>query len=171
VRLFILFVWIASLSGKPDNDVIIWTSQTKLTWSDFKEKEQKQSDHVAMSKCGISMKTTYPEGKRAKPEYSVFAYFEPNASWYIHDKVDGQVLQHEQLHFDIAGLFAIKMNRVLNGKAFTPSHARHTFDRLFATYKQTQQQYDNETKNGLDKMAQKRWEKFIYNQLLRYAQD
>jgi len=165
MRVFVLSALMLLFHGISDTEVILWDKNTKLTWSDFRGKAKVPGRHVAMSKCGISMKTSYVEGNLTKPEFNFYAYFEPASSWYIKGKVDNLVLQHEQLHFDIAGLYALKMKKLFSGRNIDTKTAQKEFDRLFALYQQTQNNYDNETLNGQDKNAQKRWLKKIHHQL------
>ncbi len=169
MRVLILSALMLLFHGIPDTGVIVWDKNNKLSWSDFRGKTKVPGRHVAMSKCGISMKTSYVGGDETKPEYSFYAYFEPASSWYIKSKVDNFVLQHEQLHFDIAGLYALKMKDLFSEREVNAKTAQKEFNRLFALYQQTQNDYDDETLNGRDRNAQKRWVNKIHHQLNNIA--
>ena len=146
-------------------DVIVWNEEVALSWSDFKGRAKNNKDHIAMSRCGIHMEQssyTLPQGK---PTYSFYAFFEPESSWYLKDKVTDKTLLHEQLHFDIAELYARKLRKIFSEREVDPASSKSVFDKTYKKYRRMQQQYDKETKNGTYEQAQRNWFLKIKNEL------
>jgi hypothetical protein len=81
-------------------NAIKWTVR-KLTWDDFQGVPAADSHGDAATAIRIKAEPYY---KRKKLYYEIHAWFIPSKSWYRY-KTD-ELLAHEQLHFDIAELFA-----------------------------------------------------------------
>ena len=140
-----------------DKDIIVWNKQSTLSWNDFRGRPDKTGEHIAMSKCGITMEQSSYSLPYGKPVYSFYAYFVPQSSWYYPQKVTQETLAHEQLHFDIAELFARKLRAQFDRVQIAPNEAKEIFDNTYKAYRQMQELYDSETRNGNLEPEQKKW--------------
>lgn len=163
--LIIAILFPLSFSNANKEEMIVWNSHIRISWSDFRGKPLRHEHHIAMSKCGISMEQSSYALPYGKPVYTFYAYFVPDASWFIAEKVSNETLAHEQLHFDIAELFARKLRERFNRHEFNPEKAKKVFDEAYKAYHKMQQLYDAETHHGRLKDEQSRWRKKIGAQL------
>jgi len=150
-------------------DVIVWNDKVELSWSDFKGKAEGIKDHIAMSRCGIHMEQSSYTLPHGKPTYSFYAFFVPESSWYLKDKVTDKTLLHEQLHFDVAELYARKLREIFSKSIINPASSKSIFDKTYKEYRRMQQQYDDETQNGTNEKIQKIWVLKIKNELEKYS--
>ena len=163
--LIIALLFPLSFSNGNKDEVIVWNSHAKISWSDFKGKPKQHEQHIAMSKCGISMEQSSYALPYGKPVFAFYAYFVPDGSWYIADKVSNETLAHEQLHFDIAELFARKLRERFYRHEYSPEKAKKVFDETYKAYHKMQQLYDAETHHGRFQDNQSRWRRKIGLQL------
>lgn len=149
---------------------MMWSETTKLTWSDFKAEPDSESDAVALTASGItfgySVKTS---GKRIMDfSTTVEAHFYPNKSWYLKEKSNVHILEHEQLHFDITELYARKFRQQLT-KLEVNQNVKAQMERLHTAINEavneTQRRYDKQTKHSMNIEKQNEWEAFIKKEL------
>jgi hypothetical protein len=134
---------------------IEWSKEKKLMWSDFKGNADEDILAYALTayKIEILPSDVSVDSDNNIKDYAaltVVANFYSNHSW-VHTKSD-YLLGHEQLHFDIAGLYAYKMRtefeklkkqNVANFDSYALVYAQ-----LWAECRKTQEAYDDETKHG-----------------------
>lgn len=143
------------LPERENDTIIVWTQDRKLTWNDFQRRNLK-GPKAAQSDIGIDVRTRYNGNKNFK--YVVFAYFYKRESFTETNKLD--VLKHEQVHFDIAELFARKMRfrlHQLSREAFNKQKYLRAIDAVYEEYFLFQKRYDKETKHSISKDGQKEW--------------
>lgn len=151
-------------------DSYVWSTKNKLTWEDFKGTVPPDADAAATTASGISY--TYSANllhHEVKLDFEVNAFFYPNESWYKPTICNDLVLSHEQLHFDIAELFARKMRKRLNETSFSDNVKAEIRDIYRKTLKELsdfQERYDWETNFSRDAKQQLRWNKEIAKALL-----
>lgn len=150
---------------------IPWNEERKLTWDDFVSLEKGRNRFSAESSCGLSYKT---EQIGSMVYVHVHAYFLPKESWVLSEKMTEALLAHEQLHFDIAELFARKMKMTfaeyeLPVKTFIDKKAdqrmEKAYHQIFKEMMEMQHLYDEETGHGTDVKAQEEWVSQIKNKL------
>jgi len=101
----------------------------------------------------------------------VVAEFNPNESWTRYPKMERQeiALDHEKRHFDITEIYARKIRKALATGQFTPRHFMDAMDNLFkdltSQHRAEQKKYDHETMHSMDAAQQKKWNKWIDEQL------
>ena len=117
---------------------ISWNFQRPLTWADFKGKPEAHDDlHAATTYAGIRLEVeevAFPSGKIT---FKTEALFDPTRSWAHPERIDEHVLAHEQLHFDIAEMYARQLVRKLNSLSLT-SKNKHLAQKYFKQYSQLQ---------------------------------
>jgi hypothetical protein len=87
-------------------DLIEWNEYYSLTWEDFQGTPDKQAIGDAGTAVQIKAKPFYVKDQ---VQYDVEALFNRKKSW-SRGKSES-LLQHEQLHFDIAELYARKIRK------------------------------------------------------------
>ncbi|ARV05540.1 hypothetical protein BTO04_01985 [Polaribacter sp. SA4-10] len=151
-------------------DYIIWTTYRKLNWQDFKSKEKRKNIGVAQTGASIEIKPF--RNKNKKYDYKVLSKFYKNKSWTQTKSLS--ILKHEQLHFDIAELYARKMRKEIalvksDRKIVKESDYRRIHRKFFKEYLAFQNKYDLETEYSLSTKIQKKWEGFILVELEKLA--
>src|SRR5436190_4980330 len=91
------------------SEFIPWSINRKLTWNDFHGFASSYSQADAATAIHISARPFY---HKKKLYYDVNAYFIPNQSWFR--TKSAALLRHEQLHFDIAELYARKVRKKIS---------------------------------------------------------
>src|SRR5580704_14365013 len=105
VRFMILPLLVFSLL---ENAFIDWDANRKLKWDDFMAAPDKNSPNAAETSSTIKFDYSY-NGRELK--YHIACQFDKKKSW-VRVKTD-YILSHEQGHFDIAEIFARKLNKSL----------------------------------------------------------
>ena len=150
--------------GKCDS-LVIWSDTHKLQESDFKGKVPKNTKWAANTSYILYVEGSV--GKSKLPVYIIEARFNRYLSWL---KVNtNSVLIHEQLHFDIAELFARKMRKKYHELQVKQERNIKKYNSSFVTLNeecyQMQRDYDRETKHGVNATFQKQWQVAIQNKL------
>lgn len=169
----VLFTFIVFLSGfafAQDEEVISWSADRKLQWSDFKGSFFKTHWAAATTASSISYEfSTFEKNGQLYLDFKVGCEFYPNKSWYRSELCDSLILSHEQLHFDIAELHARKMRKRLAESQFT----KNIKDEVKTIYKAIvkelylfQNKYDHETNFSRDLGKQLIWNKMIAEALV-----
>ena len=143
---------------------IEWNEFYKLSWDNF---ENTVSDDT-FGDAGTAVKIIakpYFVGKRI--EYNVLPLFDRKKSW-VYEK-DPDLLAHEQLHFDIAELYARKIRKKVaalqaeNNKDL--GYYNTEINKLLLESNEMDMQYDMETLHGGIKAKQMEWRKKIDKEL------
>lgn len=179
---------------------IAWRISRPLKWSDFQGSVPSNADpgHAAMTTATLSLsvvvKSTSSQ-RGAGPwtcevvlgSVKADAAFEPSKSWVRAGSQRPDLLAHEQIHFDLAHIQAVRapdaVLRALRGRSFSATApteeaalkaARAKLDReleplLAAQHQELEErnrQYDAETAHGAKQAEQKRWSDRIERELL-----
>ncbi|APY07521.1 hypothetical protein BWZ20_04065 [Winogradskyella sp. J14-2] len=147
---------------------ISWKKEIKLKWEDFKGIPDTNILAYAQTSYKIEIFPTEvnvdaDNNIQGFEKLYVVANFYSNHSWVY--KESDYLLKHEQLHFDIAGLYALKINDEFK-KLIAKKIAN--FDTYFEVYQnlwkeclETQKQYDLETQHGQLVEENDKWIKTI----------
>ncbi|MBP6680227.1 MAG: hypothetical protein KA166_03490 [Saprospiraceae bacterium] len=101
----------------------------------------------------------------------VVAQFNPNESWTRYPNMERQeiALDHEKRHFDITEIYARKIRKAIATGHFTSKHFSDALNTLFkdftSQHRAEQNKYDFETMHSMDAVQQKKWNKWIDEQL------
>lgn len=148
---------------------ILWDENKRLSWVDFRGKVPPAAVPAATTASGISY--TYTANllhHEVKLDFKVNAYFYPNESWYKRSVCNEVILAHEQLHFDIAELFARKMRNRLRRTSFSDdvkAEVRRIYQDILQELKDFQDQYDWETNFSRNLEKQLEWNQKIAESL------
>ncbi|WP_217363259.1 DUF922 domain-containing protein [Winogradskyella undariae] len=161
------FLFIGSATSE---ESLTWNEDVKLTWADFKGTPDSESDAVALTASGITFGFSVKTSEKKIVDFSttVFTHFYPNKSWYLKDKSNTYILNHEQLHFDITELYARQFRQKL-AKLEVNKNVKAQMKRLHAAINEelneTQQRYDMQTNHSLNVKMQKEWNTNIQKEL------
>lgn len=157
-----------------DGPAIDWSPNMKLTWTDFKSTNKiNKGFSVALSTCGFGY-----DGLIQGNEISVNIYvrFYCNDSWRNPDFNALDVLEHEQLHFDICELYGRKLYKKIVGlrakNQLTERNLNELYHMLVEEYDEIQDKYDEETNHSINTREQTDWNKYIateLNELSKYS--
>lgn len=155
---------------------ITWSKTNRLSWKDFqapKDYKQPKDSSVAFTNCGITYLVSKSNNPKAKVEIHVKAVFDRSKSWKKSDNPGNSVLEHEQLHFDIAEIYARKIRKMIHQKIITSADFdndfKKNFDQLYAEYLEFQKKYDTETRNSRNAEKQAEYNVLVKEMLQELA--
>lgn len=167
-----LFVFSTAAFAQSGNDTIYWSPCYKLKWDDFKGTPDTTSIFAAVSNPIIRYKLSATDDTF---NIKVFCFFLKNKSWAKFKNSD-TLLMHEQLHFDIAELFARKLRKAFAEYKFNYATVGKDIDKLFLLNKQERAKmdtlYDKETDFSRNRTQQLLWNRKIkpeLDKLKKYA--
>lgn len=150
-----------------EQDKIYWTKDTQLTWNDFKEKPDTNTNYFAGTEWRIKVEHHVIQDS---VKFIISTYFDKNLSWVKERRQADNVLQHEKGHFDIAEIFARKLRGTFAHYRFNNStidkDINLCFNNTLNECAQAQHQYDFETQHSCNLILQKFWQWRIYQCLV-----
>jgi hypothetical protein len=158
-----------TLLSQDSDSLKCWSSRDKLKWNDFKGEIPHNSESLNLN--AVSACTLMPIAFRKDDllSYHIRVLFERYKSWTT-DTTSHHMLAHEQLHFDIAELYARKLRKAIrevseaiqdpDSNDFDP-----VFQKLYVESGDLQKKYDKDTIHGLDKESQREWTSKIFVEL------
>lgn len=140
---------------------LTWSAARPLTVADFRGRPGTTEQHAALTSTTIDARGGC-HGDQFSAE--VRAVFDPATSWVREPAtITGALLRHEQLHFDLAELYARLLRLRLVATKAPCAQFKATFSRisraLYAEWEREQNRYDQETRHGLDAARQAFWER------------
>ena len=155
--------------------IIPWSKETKLKWSDFKAVPN--TDVLAYAQTSYKIEilpsdVLVDENDKIQnyEVLTVVANFYTNHSWVF--KKSDYLLTHEQLHFDIAGLYAhkikIEFEKLKKNKISDFETYSDVYQVLWNECRNIQRKFDKETSHGQLVDKNNVWIKNISEQLNNY---
>ncbi|HEU5168632.1 MAG TPA: DUF922 domain-containing protein [Chitinophagaceae bacterium] len=158
------FIFPLLLLSQLEEDFIKWNESRKLTWDDFKAAPLQLGSTAAMTTTHLGFSYNVANGKIT---YKIDCQFEKNKSWGL--VKNDWILKHEQGHFDIAEIFARKLNKSVGEYQFNKNTFQKDLDAIYKSIvdekEKYQQQYDDETDYSRTKTKQEEWFKKIESEL------
>ena len=161
----IVLVFISSLlflsftkRGKKD-DYIPWANHKKLSWDDFTMASPSNMRDAALTTTFIGFSFSK---SRDELNFDIECKFQKSRSW-IRVKTD-YILKHEQGHFDIAEIFARKLNKEITeflAKSKQHEELNKIYTKVMNEKSDLQKLYDDETNHSIKKIRQAAWDKKI----------
>ncbi len=150
-----------------EGPAIEWQSDVKLKYSDFKaNKKGSPGFAVATTASAFGYNLTDDGGKISG---NVFVVFYCDKSWWNPDYILNEVLEHEQLHFDICELFGRKLYQEIislrNSNRLSIHNINRVYSKLENQYSKYQDRYDEETDHSTNGQQQRLWNKKVKRQL------
>ena len=154
--------------GQSDHEELIhWSADRKLTWTDYKGTAKPGSDVAASTATYLGIEYSFNSKGFG---YKITCSFSKTKSWGLH-KTD-YILAHEQGHFDIAEIFARKLNREMSVYKFDKDNfkedLKNIYQRITMEKENMQNDYDRETNHSILKEKQMEWLKKITRLLDEY---
>ena len=166
VLIFFSCSLVEKIRERDKDDYIYWSENVKLTWNDFKCKDELKSKHGASSQIETKIRLDLSDK-------NVDVIFVRNLSCKKKDaEYDLGLLKHEQYHFNIAELFARKYRKIILEHPDT--NDTEVFYKIHKDERQYQDLYDSETNHSLNREKQKQWEIKIdqeLQKLQKYSSD
>ncbi len=149
------------------DNIIKWSENRPLTWEDFKEIKKNNHWAIALSNCGMN-RLSQIVGDSIY--FAMEAVFNKDKSWVKSEFKTDRVLNHEQLHFDLAELFARRLRRSISNYYFEKNNCNADIDSVFnenqSQLKLMNQLYDEETDLSNNVEMQNIWSERNDNELL-----
>lgn len=147
-----------------------WSDDLQLQWEDFNGTPTRGTTVVAVTASGLSFGYSTKMTETQLVDYTAFvdAHFYPDKSWYVKERANSIILDHERLHFDITELHARKFKQRIAQTKFDfriNSQMERIHNTITDELRQMQQKYDTETDHSQNVDKQKEWQKFIKVQL------
>ena len=167
-RLFPLLLFFVSFTAaqaqEAGDDILTWSKDRKLTWSDYKASPNPKSDAAATTSTSLSIDYHIKDGQFS---YTIRSWFSRTKSWGRNKTA--YILSHEQGHFDIAEVYARKLHQRMSAYRFSKHTYQKELDRIYKEVADekaaVQQQYDRETRHSIDEEKQAEWLKKISRML------
>lgn len=160
--LAILSIFLLS-SSVQDEERIAWSEDYRLVWADFKGQPKAGNVYVASTNSGMSFSYGFKTINGVPTSdfvYEVTCYFYPELSWYVPERVNERVLNHERTHFDISELHARLLRKRIEEFNFT-ENAKEELDELYNQVERErramQSLYDLETDHSVIRSAEAEW--------------
>ena len=155
---------LSQTDADPAIDQLSWNEFYKLQWDDF----QGEPDKNSLGDAGAAVKiTAKPFLVKNRIKYDVVASFNRKKSW-ARDK-SASLLAHEQLHFDIAELYARKIRmkiRELSDRGVNDIKIYNAaIQELLLESNEADEQYDLETLHGAMSKKQAAWTAKVKDEL------
>jgi hypothetical protein len=143
-----------------DEELIHWSHDRKLTWADYKGAAKTGSDVAASTATYLGIEYSFNNKGFG---YKITCSFSKNKSWGLH-KTE-YILAHEQGHFDIAEIYARKLNKEMSDYKFDKDNFKEDLKNIYlkitADKEEMQNTYDRETDHSILKEKQLEWLKKI----------
>ena len=164
ITLLVIFLLLIPQQGA---DSFEWNEDRPLKWSDFNGRPDQMSEHAAATHYEVHSMNSYPEQDAV--QYEIVCRFNRKRSW-VHpsERRNLGLLAHEQLHFDMAECAARTLRSVLHepvSRLECNDWFMHKRDSVLQAWEEIQLEYDKQTGHGIDREAQKVWEKRISSTL------
>ena len=149
-------------------EAIVWSPERRLKREDFNGRAPASASTASMS--WIHIETEW-ECKDGALEAMARATFDPSRSWFRRSQnpmeLDIQLLEHEQLHFDIAEVAVRKIRASFQTFTSACAEAGGTepiqliIARADRDLQEQQERYDRETAHGVNGRVQAQWKRRI----------
>lgn len=154
IGFFSFFISFCSYSQRCDT--ILWTGYNKLKWKDFKGYPDQRSPASALSESTINYHfsiTSHLINFKFSCSFSTCASWIKTASYIL--------LEHEQVHFDLAEYHKRLMAKEMVSQKFTSDHLAEKVDaianRIDSLRTEADILYDTETNYSRNEYKQKEW--------------
>lgn len=145
--------------------MIPWLGGNQLSWGDFQGADP-HNGYAATTRYTIVYKYNWDDA--GKLTFSVSCIFDKGLSWKQAHDLTPDLLRHEQLHFDVAEIYARKIRQAFarytalhKYSAATDTDLKRIFDGLMAECCRFNDLYDTDTDHSKIKNKQDEWDRKI----------
>jgi len=157
-----------------DDDTLFYDPARLLSWADFRAPLVRPSQYAASVFPSFSY-----EGRSEvingiiHIRLTTKLFVLRNSSWVKEGYRDAYGLKHEQRHFDIVKLVVERFKRkirpdMLSLRSYN-SDIQYEYIESFREMNRLQEQYDGETRHGLDQAAQEQWNQRLDQELRQFS--
>ena len=167
----VIFLAVANLSfaQSKNEELLDWSASRKLTWNDYKASPDPNSDAAASTTSYLAIEYNISSSSFG---YKIQSRFSKTRSWGLHKTA--YILSHEQGHFDIAEIFARKLNKEMSEYKFNKRTYQQDLNKIYNKIldekEKMQNDYDKETNHSIKKEEQAEWLKKIAKMLEEYKE-
>jgi len=154
----------------PASDVIYYRPENKLVWGDFLGKPVEAGITAAITMSGFGYSASmHSSGQNGQLDIKVYCFFNKKKSWVKPGKTTTYILTHEQRHFDVSYIAANIFIDKVQGASMNSTNYNTLISRIYneciEIMNDMQDDYDEQTNNGQDKLNQDKWNRFIDGKL------
>lgn len=154
-----------------ENNRIFWTDSVQLSWADFQAEAKEGQAIAALSSIAIPF--SFETDGEGEISIQIQVCFVKDESWVKKAEQTPLLLKHEQIHFDIAELHRRKIVKALKEANFTKTNYKEKLENIVGEhwnkiYRNSQDQYDQETNFSQYIKAQLEWSKKLKRLLEEY---
>jgi hypothetical protein len=158
---------------KPEGDTIYYSVNRPLTWADFREKPRESNfEAEVFTSIGYNERTEVVKGI-IDINIALKVELAKSDCWVQGRGADSYALNHEQRHFDIEKIVAERFKqKILNMHLPVDNYDGPINVEYMETLREAtrmQEQYDAETRHGLNTQAQAEWNDKIDKELREYG--
>ncbi|QCR22731.1 hypothetical protein [Pontibacter sp. SGAir0037] len=150
-------------------DTVFYNASRPLTWNDFRGSPSKPSSFAASVFPSFGYESRFEVEKGIINIYLTMRVFMVKDYSWVRAGKDPYGLNHEQRHFDIVKLVSERYKQKVQPENLTVadynSIMQYQYIESFREMNRMQEQYDMETRHGLDRLAQERWNQKIDEEL------
>lgn len=170
---FLLFGFSIAQKESDETTKIYWSDWYNIEWADFQGKPNTEESIAAQSSIGLPY--SFISDGEGEMTVMINVCFIKNESWSKIDKRNNVLLQHEQLHFNIAELNRRMIVKNLLEATFTKENHRELLDEIvkdgwLKAYREMQDKYDAETNYSRNFREQINWNRFAEQELKNYEE-
>ncbi|CCG98650.1 hypothetical protein FAES_0639 [Fibrella aestuarina BUZ 2] len=156
------------------SDTVFYDPDRPLTWDDFRALPPVNNRYAAQIMPGVSYEgKSQVEKGTVNVRLKLKVFMLKSQSWVKPIGHNDYALNHEQRHFDLARLAMEEFKQILNPDSLSlndyNSNIQYRYIEMYRELGKRQQQYDDETRHGIDEGAQARWNAQIDRELRRYG--
>lgn len=150
----------------PDSDSLFYQPHRKLNWADFKATPPLRGPSAAVSYTSFAYEgSSLLKKDTLQINLTLQVFFIKSASWVKSFARDSYSLEHEQIHFDITWLVALRFQQRIRSMELTAddydSIIQYQYIESFREMNKLQEAYDRETNHGQSPDAQKKWKRTV----------
>lgn len=154
-------------------DTVFYNPNRKLSWADFTANPNDRSKYAAAVFPSFAYEgVSEVKNGEINLQLRMKVFVVKGASWVKPIARNTYSLNHEQRHFDIVKIVAERFKQKIQPDNLTledyNSIIQYKYIESFREMNRMQEQYDQETKHGLDQDAQQRWNERIDKELLTF---
>ncbi|MBF9254590.1 hypothetical protein I2I11_14895 [Pontibacter sp. 172403-2] len=169
-----LTVSVKDYTRNADDDTVFYAVSRPLVWDDFRASPNTTSHFAASVFPGFAYEgQAEVEDGIIKLDITMKVYVLRSSSWVKAAARNSYSLNHEQRHFDIVKLVAERFKQKMKPENLTledyNSIMQYQYIESFREMNHLQEQYDGETRHGIDEAAQQQWNNRIDKELRSFG--